>query len=622
LGNFMRMDEALKKAGAFHQAGRLPEAEAAYRQVLQREPNSAAALHGLGVIGLQTGRLAEAVDLIGRAVAISPSTASYHLNLGVALQKQNRLDEAIAAYRKALSLNWNSPKALTNLAEALRVQGKLDEAVAAAKQALVLAPRMPEGHESLGLTFQDKGQYELALTEFKQAVFLRPDWPDAHMRLGVAFFQMGRFDEAASAFRRAASLRPNDAHAYNSLGGALVKSDKFEEAAAVLRRAIELDPNLPEAHANLGVALTRVGQADETEAVLTRALALRPDYAEAHNTLGVLHYQNGKLDAAAAEYQAALKLRPDYAMAHWNLGVILMLQGNLEQGWAELDWGPRWQHNPRRRELTKPLWESFATSGQRILIHAEQGYGDAIQFIRYLPRVCQSGGTVMVACQKELHRLFEGIAPVETWIAPNEPLPPHDVRCPLMRLPLVFKTNLSNIPAEIPYLKANERLAGQWRNRMPASGTRKIGLVWAGRPKDTNDRDRSVKLAQLAPLAGVGGAMFFSLQKGEAAGQASQPPAGMNLVDWTADLHDFSDTAALIANLDLVIAVDTVVAHLAGAMGKPVWLLLQNTPDWRWLLERTDSPWYPTARLFRQAKWRDWSEPIRQVTAALAELVR
>ncbi|MGA2229872.1 MAG: tetratricopeptide repeat protein [Tepidisphaeraceae bacterium] len=613
------MDDALKRAAAFHQAGRLAEADALYQQVLAQQPNDAAALHGAGVVALQNGRFAEAVELIGRAVAISPSSASYHMNLGVALHKLTRLDDAIAAYRTALGLHWNNPKALTNLAEALRTQGKLDEAVAAAKQALVLSPRQPEGHQSLGLALLDKGQFEQALTAFKQAVFLRPDSPDAHLNLGGALFHLGRYDEAASAFKRSVSLRPADAKAHNSLGGALLKADHFEEAVAFLQRAIELEPNLPEAHANLGAALMRLGRRDEAAEALTRALSLRPDYAEAHNNLGVLRYQSGDLEAAAEEYQSALKLRPDYAMAHWNLGVILMLRGDFEQGWSELEWGSQWQANPRRRELTQPLWDGSDLAGRRLLIHAEQGFGDAIQFIRYLPRVCQAGGKVIVAVQKELHRLFASLVQVEKWIAPNEPLPSHDVRCPLMSLPHIFKTNLSNIPADIPYLRAEESLAAPWRNRMANIAGRKIGLAWAGRPKDTNDLDRSLNLSQLASLAQVPGITFFSLQKGEAALQAANPPRGMNLVDWTADLHDFADTAALIANLELVIAVDTVVAHLAGAMGKPVWLLLQHTPDWRWMLARTDSPWYPTMRLFRQQQRGDWKGPIGQIVEAIAE---
>jgi tetratricopeptide (TPR) repeat protein len=616
----MTIQEAIKQGVQHHQAGRAAEAEAIYRQVLRQDRNHSDALHLLGVLALQAGRLDEAIDSIGRAIALKADVSSYHLNLGVALDKSGRLDEAIASYQKSLALRREGPKALSNLGDALRRKGRLDESLQVCRAAAKFGPNLMETHQSLGLVLLEQRQFEQALSEFAKAVSIQPDFVAAHMGAGQVFLEMDRPSEAVAAYRMAAALRPDDAEALNGLGGALFKDGAFEQAIEFVRRAIALRPDLVEAHNNLGLALYRLGCYEAAIAAFGKAIDLRPQFHQAHNNLGNVYYTLGKLDQAVSSYQTALKLWPDYAMAHHNLGVILMLRGDLQQGWKELDWGPLWQPNPRRAQLTKPLWDGSELGGRRILIHAEQGFGDAIQFIRYLPRVIAKGGEVQVACQRELHRLFQPIGPKVRWIAPDEPLAEHDVRSPLMGLPRIFDTTLENIPATIPYLAADVELAQQWGDRLSKEPGKKIGLAWAGRPKDINDRERSITLAHLAPLAQVPGLTFISLQKGDASAQAANPPAGMKLLDWTDELKDFADTAALIASLDLVIAVDMVVVHLAGALGKPVWMLLQCYPDWRWLLDRADSPWYPTMRIFRQPRLGDWNTPIAQVSEALQRL--
>jgi hypothetical protein len=313
-------------------------------------------------------------------------------------------------------------------------------------------------------------------------------------------------------------------------------------------------------------------------------------------------------------FEKAITLRADYALAHWNLGLILLSLGDFQRGWAEYEWRWRRPEYARHDHFKRPRWDGTQLGRRRILLHTEQGFGDVIQFIRFVPKVVERGGKVILACHSELRRLLSKIEGVQQWIDPGETLPEFDVHCPLMSLPKVFGTTVQTVPGQAPYLAAGAELAERWRERVEGLPGRKVGLAWAGRPGHGNDRNRSIRLNQLEKLGIVAGVSFVSLQKGEAARQ--QTP-GLTITDWTADLNDFADTAALIANLDLVIAVDTAVAHLAGALGKPVWVLLPFVPDWRWMLDREDSPWYPTMRLFRQPAIGDWETPISRIVEAL-----
>ena len=300
------------------------------------------------------------------------------------------------------------------------------------------------------------------------------------------------------------------------------------------------------------------------------------------------------------------------------------MQGDFPEGWMEYEWRWKCKDFPSQRQsFGQPQWGGDSLQGRTLLLHAEQGLGDAVQFIRYLPLAAQRGGRIILGCRPELQRLLQTAAPDLQVLAGGQFLPPFDVHCPLLGLPRLFATDLTNIPRNVPYLHADSADAAIWRDRLAdPSSSLKVGLVWAGSPANKNDRNRSLKLASLAPLANVPGVRFLSLQKGAAATEAKTPPEAMELIDVADELKDFADTAALIAVLDLVIAVDTAVVHLAGAMGKPVWVLLPFVPDWRWMLERTDSPWYPTMRLFRQTQLAEWEPVIAEVRARLHEFVQ
>jgi tetratricopeptide (TPR) repeat protein len=344
---------------------------------------------------------------------------------------------------------------------------------------------------------------------------------------------------------------------------------------------------------------------------------------ECHCNLGNTLLDKKQPKEAIAAFLRCIAINPTVPEAHYNYSLALLTLGDFQQGWEEYEYRLKCKGLFLRRDFTQPQWDGSPLEARTILLYAEQGVGDALQFIRYLPLVEQRGGRIIVECQAELQRLFQTTAERCQIVADGQPLPAFDLHCSLLSLPRVFQTTLANLPQTVPYLQADAEETRKWQHRLADdSPIVKVGLAWAGNPDHKNDRNRSMKLARLAPLGQAPGVRFFSLQKGATAAQAKTPPPGMDLVDWTEELKDFADTAALIANLDLVIAVDTAVVHLAGAMGKPVWTLLPFVPDWRWLLEREDSPWYPTMRLFRQNSWGDWDSVITRVADALSQWVK
>ncbi|MGD0390491.1 MAG: tetratricopeptide repeat-containing glycosyltransferase family protein [Tepidisphaeraceae bacterium] len=437
--------------------------------------------------------------------------------------------------------------------------------------------------------------------------------------LALRHHRAGRLHEAEQLYRQVLARQPEHADAMHNLGVISFQVGRNDVAVELIRRAIVLNPNYPEAYSNLGNVLTDKGELDEAIAAYRRAIALNPNLPEAHNNLGNALRDKGQLEEAVPVYRQAIALSPNFAEAHKNLSLALLAQGDFQRGGEEYEWRWKCKDLPPPRDFAQPQWDGCPLEGRTLLLHAEQGLGDAIQFIRYLPLAAQRGGEIIIECQAELQRLFQTIAGSCQIVARGQPLPAFDFHCPLLSLPRVFGTNLANVPKDVPYLHADAEDAGRWQHRLAEHAPLvKVGLAWAGNPTHKNDRNRSIKLARLAALGQMPGARFFSLQKGAAAAETKTPPAGMELVDWTAELKDFADTAALIANLDLVIAVDTAVVHLAGAMGKPVWTLLPYVPAWRWLLERQDSPWYPSMRLFRQPCIGDWDSVITRVVDALS----
>ena len=397
------------------------------------------------------------------------------------------------------------------------------------------------------------------------------------------------------------------------------QAGRLQQAEAAYRQILTIDPAHTDAQHALGAALHGLGRPAEAATSYQEALRLRPNYPEAHNNLGIALSDLGRLAEAEASYREALRLRPNFPEAHHNLGHALLLAGRFDEGWKEYEW--RWKTkrlSSSARDFSAPLWRGEAIGDRTILLHAEHGLGDTLQFCRYIPfMVCR----IILEVQAPLVRLLSRLPGVMQIVARGDKLPPFDLHCPLLSLPHAFGTTLDTIPAGMPYLSADPALAANWQERLLGLDGLRIGLVWAGGRRFKDDRRRSIALKTLAPLGDVSGVSFVSLQKDEAAAQAADPPHGMMLHDFTTDLHDFEDTAALVVNLDLVISVDTAVAHLAGALGKPVWLLNRCDTDWRWLLNRDDSPWYPTLRQFRQASPGDWDSAVCAARDALQRLM-
>jgi hypothetical protein len=432
---------------------------------------------------------------------------------------------------------------------------------------------------------------------------------------------MGRQNEAIPAFRRTIAIRPQSAEAWNGLGESMRQTGNLVEAIHALRRATELNPNYSDAHLNLGIALGEHDKLQEAIDSINRAVQLDPQNPYAHCNSGIAQSFVMQLDLAEKSYQRAIELRPEYAVAHHALALLQLVQGRFEEGWRGYEYRWKLPTAPKPYEFNRPKWTGEDLIGKTILLHTEQGLGDSLQFVRYVPLVARQAAKVYFYCQPPLIQLFSQLNDVTLLTDPNQKIPPYDFHCPLMSLPLAFGTRLETIPAEVPYLHADEKLLQDWKPKLDWSKKLRIGIVWSGNPKHKSDRQRSIPLRALAPLGEFTDQIaFYSLQVGPPALQISEVPE-LKLIDLSADLQDFTDTAAVIQQLDLVISVDTATAHLAGALARPIWILLAYVPDWRWLLDRSDSPWYPTARIFRQTQAGDWSPVVESLISEIELLL-
>jgi tetratricopeptide (TPR) repeat protein len=505
------------------------------------------------------------------------------------------------------------------LAKALQQHqaGRLTEAEQLYRQVLQNDPCNADALHLLGVVAHQRGRPDLAIDLISRAIRLNPAEASFHANKGVAFKDLGRWDEAIVCYRTAIGLKPQQPEAHNSLGNALASSTRPEEAQASYRRAIALRPDYAEAHYNLGITLKEQGRAEDAAACYAKAIAARPDYQEAHYNLGNAFRDLRQLDAAVASYRRSIELRPDFPDAHHNLALALLAQGNLAAGWPEYEW--RWntsQLSSARRGFIQPQWRGEPAEGRTLLIHAEQGFGDTIQFCRYAPLAAKRGLRVILEVQEPLLRLLRDLPGVDVVLPRGADLPAFDLHCPMLSLPLALQTTLATIPAAPSWPAADQSRVRTWRSRLaPISGAGPlIGLAWAGKPSNLADSRRSIAPDRLAPLFKVPGLRFVSLQQ-----SGLRPSANIPLPDFMNEMTDFADTAALIANLNLVISADTAVAHLAATLGKPVWLLDRFDACWRWLDERRDSPWYPTLRLYRQRRQGDWDAVLAEVTRDLAD---
>jgi tetratricopeptide (TPR) repeat protein len=622
---------SLDEAFALHKAGRLAEAEKIYKQILAIDPGHFDCLHLLGLILHHRGRFAAAVDLFDLALRRDPNNVFALNNRGIALKRLERFEEALASYNRALVLRPDYAEALSNRGVTLHEMGRFEDAVASYDSALALRPDSAEAHFNRGNALHEQKRFDEALSSYDRALALRPDFAEAAANRANPLHALKRFEEALAAYDRMLVLRPDRAEVHYNRGNALHELKRFDGALTSYDRALALRPDDADTHFNRGNALHELKRFEEALPSYGRALALRPGHADTYVNRAVTLCELGRMDEALASFQAALAVRPDYGEVHYCEALCRLLIGDFERGWEKNEW--RWQtealRNSKRDFSQEPWLGEDDLAGKTILLYAEQGFGDTLQFCRYVPMVAARGARVILEVQRPLLELMRGLPGATQVVTRGDVLPAFDTHCPLLSLPLAFGTRLETIPSAVRYLTAAESKVRAWRDLLGQHDKPRVGLVWAGNPRkelpnaNRIDSQRSMAFDRFAPLFFVSGCEFYSLQKGEDAVKQLRDSAFSELVtDRTGDLHDFSDTAALIENLDLVIAVDTAVAHLAGALGKPFWLLNRHNSCWRWLLDRDDSPWYPTVRQFRQDESRDWNNVIARVVPALRDFVR
>ena len=645
----VEIEAKLGQAVAYHQAGQLQQAEQICQQILDINPQNADVLNLFGLIACQIGKYEIAGDLINYALEIDPNQPLFLNNLGLVLKEQDRLEEAIDVYYQALEIQPDSVGIYNNLGVVLHKQGKWEKAVEAYQKAIQIQPDFIEAYNNLGNLLEEEGRYgeaidvyyqaleiqpdsvgiynnlgvalhkqgewEKAVEAYQKAIQIQPDFVEGHNNLGVVLEKKGELDAAVRAHHQALRIQPDFADAHRNLGDVLQKQGRWEKAVEAYQKAVQIQPDYVAAYNNLGIIWQKQGKLEQAIQVYHKTLVIRPNYPQAHNNLANTLKEQGKLKQAVQAYHKAIEINPGYADAHKNLGIALLLQSEFQQGWREYEW--RLKSDDLcigNRDQTR--WDGSSLNGKTILLYAEQGFGDTIQFIRYAHLLAEYDTEIIVECQPELLKLFKNIDIIKKLITVGESSPNFDVHASLLSLPGILGTDLESIPAEIPYLYAKP---GSYTDLSPCSKF-KVGIVWAGALKHPNDNNRSVELPQFSVLFDREACQFYSLQVGKRRDDIIRYNYSYTVIDLGVNFTSFFDTAAAILELDLVISVDTAVAHLAGALGKPVWILLPFIPDWRWLLKREDTPWYPRMRLFRQTDTRDWAEVLQKVRLALEEM--
>jgi tetratricopeptide (TPR) repeat protein len=640
-----------KTAFGLHQQGRLSEAAKIYEEILGADRRHFAALHCLGAIHFQTGNLEKSVALISDAVRINPNIAATdvyrgaalnqlnrhsealaacdeslrlkpdfpeaHYNRGNALHGLGRLAEALGSYDRAIALRNNFAEAWSNRANALQGLKRFDQALASADRAIALKPEYAPAWYNRGNALYDLGRLDEALGSYNRAVECKPNYAQAWYNRGKTLHDLKRLDQALASYDKAVVLKPDYVQAWCNRGNVLNDAERFEDAIASYDKALALKSDYAEAWSNRGTALQYLYRLDEALACHDKAIALYPDYAEAHCNRGSVLNCFKRLPEALHSFDRAIALKPGFARAHFNKAITELGLGDMPAGWRDFEWRLKIAEMSGTRVFPRPrLNTRDEARGRTVLVHFEHGFGDTIQFCRYLPLLHQAGAKILFHVQGKLKRMMGTLGVPMEFVDLDDPSRVYDYHVPLMSLPLVFGTRVDTVPAPSAYLSAEEGLVAKWGERLGGDGFR-IGICWQGNTSHLLGDRRCFPVNSFAPVAALPGVRLISLQKD---GGSDPLQAGFKIEsfdDLDAGPDAFIDTAAVMKVMDLVITNDTSISHLAGALGVPTWIALQFVPDWRWMLDRADSPWYPSLRLFRQNTDGDWQAVFEEMTQAL-----
>ena len=611
-----------KKGNALKDVGRPEDAIACYELAIQADANFAHAWCNRGVVLQSLGLNDAAIESYVKATSLDPSDAIAHVNLGFLLQATSRWEAALASYDRALAENPQLSQVWFHRGNVLKELRREDEALLSYGEAARMNPDHVEAHYNCGVLSERVGRWHDALASYDKAVSIRPEFHQAHFNLAGVFKKLNQPDAALRAYDRAIGAKSDYAEAYANRGALLQQLGRGAESLESYECAISIRPDHAEAYFNRGTLFSEQMRPDAALTSFDQAIMRRPDFAAAHCERARVLMQLNRVDDALASYDRAVELEPEFAAAQYNRSLALLLAGDYLRGWPSYEW--RWQNADKLRlieprQLGRPLWlgrESLA--GKTLFVYGEQGYGDTLQFCRFARSVQELGATVVLEAQAPLVGLLKTLDGVTQVVARGDSLPEYDYQCPLMSLPLALKTTIAGIPAPVRYLRGDPTKIARWRERLTGPGEKRIGLAWSGNPMQGNDQNRSTRLAEWIPYL-PREFHYISLQKDIRATDLATLEANPWISRFDSELHDFSDTAALCECLDLVISVCTSTAHLGGALGRPTWVVLPFAPDWRWLLTRNDSPWYPSARLFRQPAMGDWNGVLSCVAE---ELVR
>lgn len=559
---------------------------------------------------------------VRQALAQQLAHPGFHNQLGIAMMRKANPARAEQAFSRALALDQGYAEAYGNRGAALHALGRFDDAIDCYRSALLHQPDFLQALFNMGNTYRSLGRFDEAGACYTRSLELKPDLVPAHLCLGEIAKELKRFDQARVHYDQALSIDSSCLDAMQGLAETYQAEENFEGAISAYHTVLDRKPDWAAGWNLLGTAYHSLERLDEAESCYRQALTMLPDQSVVLNNLGVALIAQGRLDDAILVLRHLVDVHPDYAEGHWNLSAALLAAGQYQEGWREFEWRFKKTNPVPERGFAQPRWDGSPLRGKTILLHAEQGFGDTIQFLRYVPLVLQRGGRVIVECQvPALTRLLHSIDATVQVIVAGDTLPGFDCHLPMMSLPLVFGTTLETIPSRVPYLTAEPADVEVWRRRLGPRSKLRVGLVWFAKQNQVLNRKRSCPLQLFAPLLAVAGAEFYTLQIGLGAEQIHDLRSEVKIIDLTHHIKDFADTAAFMANLDLIITIDTAAAHLAGALGVPTWVVLPHVAEWRWLSQTERSPWYPTMRLFRQPSRGDWPALMQSLAAVLSDCV-